>query len=142
MQGMRASLNAPEARIEILETSRQAGPRGETVFPRSGLAAPSPARPEAATLWRGYIRYDGERKFAIWARASRGGADLIVKDNGKGFDPENVEDDGAVRHFGLSGMQERAGYLGGRLAVRSTPGEGASVVMHIPSYQGRQYDRI
>ena len=78
----------------------------------------------------------------MWARASRGGADLIVKDNGKGFDPENVEDDGAVRHFGLSGMQERAGYLGGRLAVRSTPGEGASVVMHIPSYQGRQYDRI
>jgi flagella basal body P-ring formation protein FlgA len=69
MAAMRASLNAPEARIEILETSRQAGPRGEAVFPRSGLAAPSPARPEAATLWRGYIRYDGERKFAIWARA-------------------------------------------------------------------------
>jgi signal transduction histidine kinase len=78
----------------------------------------------------------------IWARAGRGGADLIVKDNGRGFDPEKVDDNGGVRHFGLSGMRERARYLGGRLAIRSTPGEGTSVVMHIPSYQGRQYDRI
>jgi len=48
-----------------------------------------------------------------------------------------VEDNGAVRHLGLSGMRERAGYLGGRLAIRSAAGEGTSVVMHIPSYQGR-----
>jgi len=73
----------------------------------------------------------------IWARAGRGGADLIVGDNGKGFDPNDVHDSGAVRHFGLSGMRERAGYLGGRLVIRSAPGEGTSVVMHIPSYQGR-----
>ena len=78
----------------------------------------------------------------IWARAGRGAADLIVKDNGKGFDPDRVEDNGAIRHLGLSGMRERAGYLGGRLAIRSAAGEGTSVVMHIPSYQGRQYDRI
>ena len=50
----------------------------------------------------------------IWVRAGRGGAHLIVRDNGKGFDPETVEESGPVRHFGLSGMRERAGYLGGR----------------------------
>jgi signal transduction histidine kinase len=77
----------------------------------------------------------------IWARGGRGGADLIVKDNGKGFVPERAEDD-FVRHFGLSGMRERAGYLGGRLTIRSAPREGTSVVMHIPSYQGRQNGRI
>jgi two-component system NarL family sensor kinase len=78
----------------------------------------------------------------IWVRAGRGGAHLIVKDNGRGFDPERVEDSGPVRHLGLSGMRERAGYLGGHLAIRSAPLEGTSVVMHIPSYQGRQNDRI
>jgi signal transduction histidine kinase len=78
----------------------------------------------------------------IWARAGRGGADLIVRDNGKGFVPQKYEDESDVRHFGLSGMRERAGYLGGRLAIRSAPGEGTSVVMHIPSYQGRQNDRF
>jgi len=78
----------------------------------------------------------------IWARAGRGGADLIVRDNGKGFVPEKDEDEHDARHFGLSGMRERAGYLGGRLAIRSAPGEGTSVVMHIPSYQGRHNDRI
>jgi signal transduction histidine kinase len=77
----------------------------------------------------------------IWARASRGGADLIVRDNGKGFVPGPAED-GYVRHFGLSGMEERAGYLGGRLIIRSAPGEGTSVVMHIPSYQGRPNARV
>jgi signal transduction histidine kinase len=77
----------------------------------------------------------------VWARAGRGGADLIVKDNGKGFDPENVKDDGAIRHLGLSGMRERAGYIGGRLEIHSAPREGTSVVMHIPSYQDRRHDR-
>ena len=56
--------------------------------------------------------------------------------------PVDVEDDGAVRHLGLSGMQERAGYLGGRLSVQSAPGEGTSVELHIPSYQGRVNDRV
>jgi signal transduction histidine kinase len=77
----------------------------------------------------------------IWARAGRGGADLIVRDNGKGFVPKQVESD-IVRHFGLSGMRERAGYLGGRFVVRSAPGGGTSVVLHIPSYQGRQNGHI
>ena len=39
-------------------------------------------------------------------------------------------------HFGLSGMRERAEYLGGRLVVKSSPGEGTSVVLHIPRYRG------
>jgi signal transduction histidine kinase len=78
----------------------------------------------------------------VWARAGRGGADLIVRDNGKGFVPEEEKDEAGSRHFGLSGMRERAGYLGGRLTIRSAPGEGTSIVMHIPSYQGRQSDRV
>ena len=71
----------------------------------------------------------------VWARASKSGVDLIVRDNGKGFSPSSVSSvDG--NHFGLSGMGERAEYLGGRLVIRSSPDLGTSVVLHIPRYSG------
>lgn len=77
----------------------------------------------------------------VWARAGKNGVDLIVRDNGRGFLVEEAYDDDGGLHFGLSGMRERAGYLGGRVVIRSAPGEGTSVVLHVPSYQGKQNGR-
>lgn len=52
----------PDAHIEVLEISRFPAPSGELVFPREYLGAP----PEA--VWRGYVLYDGDKKFPVWAR--------------------------------------------------------------------------
>jgi flagella basal body P-ring formation protein FlgA len=52
------------AHIEILELSRFAAPAGTIVFPREQLSAP----PQA--MWRGYVEYDGDKRFSIWARVS------------------------------------------------------------------------
>lgn len=60
---------------------------------------------------------------------------MIVHDNGKGFDPEKAPPVAALHHFGLSGMRERATYLGGRLQIKSAPGEGTSVILHVPRYE-------
>ena len=79
--------------------------------------------------------HSGATTVRVWARASRSGVDLIVRDNGKGFDPKGLPPLNG-NHFGLSGMRERAEYLGGRLVVKSGPGEGTSVVLHIPRYRG------
>jgi signal transduction histidine kinase len=69
----------------------------------------------------------------VWARSGKGAVDLIVRDNGRGFDLDGLAPaDGD--HFGLLGMRERAEYLGGRLEIRSRPGEGTSVILHIPRY--------
>jgi signal transduction histidine kinase len=55
---------------------------------------------------------------------------LSVADNGAGFCAETA------RHqpmsFGLAGMRERAALLGGTLAVRSAPGEGARITLQLP----------
>jgi signal transduction histidine kinase len=86
-------------------------------------------------------QHSGASAVKIWARANRGSVDLVVRDNGGGFDPERlppVEGD----HFGLSGMRERAEYLGGRLVVDSRPGEGTSIVLHIPRYRGGGNARV
>jgi flagella basal body P-ring formation protein FlgA len=49
-------------RIEIVELSRFPAPSGELVFPREEIGAPPVA------LWRGYVRYDGDKTFPVWAR--------------------------------------------------------------------------
>ena len=56
------------------------------------------------------------------------GLDLLVADNGRGFDT------GADRagRFGIMGMQERAQRVGARLEVTSTPGAGTQVRVSMP----------
>jgi len=55
---------------------------------------------------------------------------LSVSDNGAGFSV------GAVGRkpltFGLAGMRERAALLGGTLAIRSSPGKGATISLRLP----------
>jgi len=57
---------------------------------------------------------------------------LIVADNGRGFDPQ-LPGTGAHTHgFGLIGMQERARLLNGDMQISSCPGAGAQVEVIIP----------
>ena len=52
---------------------------------------------------------------------------LLIKDDGRGFDPAD-ESDG----HGLESMQRRAKGMGGTLEVSSQPGEGTSVTLQMP----------
>ena len=47
---------------------------------------------------------------------------------GKGFDPQAVRDRGGL---GLVSMRERAGRIGGQLAIHSVPGEGTKITVQI-----------
>ena len=59
---------------------------------------------------------------------------LEIKDNGKGFTPENCvgPNDG---HFGLLGMRERTIRFGGQLLITSEPGKGTTIQVEIPIVQ-------
>lgn len=50
-----------------------------------------------------------------------------VRDDGHGMDPAVLKTGEKQGHFGLSGMRERAGLVGGKLAVQSSPGSGVTV---------------
>ncbi len=65
LAAMRRSL--PEARIEILDYSRQPVPAGEIELPIDGLHAPPIGTPAKPALWNGAVIYAGTRRFAIWA---------------------------------------------------------------------------
>jgi signal transduction histidine kinase len=52
----------------------------------------------------------------------------VVEDDGRGFDPSRVGEDG----LGLVGMRERLGLVGGRLRIESAEGSGTSLVAEVP----------
>jgi PAS domain S-box-containing protein len=55
-----------------------------------------------------------------------------IRDNGVGFDVQAVIQQTGRRGLGLIGMRERLVAVGGRLHVRSAPGEGTSVEFDVP----------
>jgi signal transduction histidine kinase len=60
---------------------------------------------------------------------------LTVSDNGIGFDAEATF--GKPWSYGMAGMRERAALMGGKLKIRSAPGQGASVTLELPRGSAR-----
>jgi len=56
-----------------------------------------------------------------------------VRDDGRGIDPAVLEARGAVGHWGLPGMRERADLMGGTFDVRSRVGSGTEVELSLPA---------
>jgi signal transduction histidine kinase len=65
---------------------------------------------------------------------------LTVRDNGKGFDPQELENPEQGKGFGLFSLQERVELLGGSASIESAPGEGTVVTLRVPleSYRWRE----
>jgi signal transduction histidine kinase len=58
---------------------------------------------------------------------------LRVRDDGCGFEPPlNPADLTRAGHFGLMGIRERALLFGGKIEVRSRPGQGTALEVHLP----------
>jgi signal transduction histidine kinase len=60
------------------------------------------------------------------------GVQLIVEDDGSGFDAGSGNDDASHGRFGLLGMRERIALIGGTLNIESTPGEGTTLYVRVP----------
>ena len=58
---------------------------------------------------------------------------LWIRDNGKGFDPDNLDlSNSPGLGLGLRGMQERAEILGGTFELQTAPGEGTLITVRVP----------
>jgi signal transduction histidine kinase len=59
--------------------------------------------------------------------------EATLSDDGRGFDvPEAAAFPDARRSFGLFSIQERFDDLGGRVSIRSAPGDGTTVSLVLP----------
>ena len=66
-------------------------------------------------------------------RAGRDGLQLSVRDSGIGFDPSTLDSSDGL---GLAGIREQAEVLGGSFAISSAPGEGTSLRVWWPLWDG------
>jgi signal transduction histidine kinase len=57
---------------------------------------------------------------------------LQVEDDGQGFNPASIENQPAVKGFGLQSIQERVSILGGLFKLKSVPERGARITIKIP----------
>jgi flagella basal body P-ring formation protein FlgA len=65
---VRETLQAPQARVDVLAINNTKAPLGQLVFPLSGLSASAVIDPATPVTWRGEVRYHGSHKFTVWAR--------------------------------------------------------------------------
>ncbi len=81
---------------------------------------------EALTNVRKHAR---ARRVRVSLQVSSELAELIIEDDGRGF-VYNFDQD--HEHFGLRIMRERAERLGGSFYIKTAPGQGTQVMVHLP----------
>jgi signal transduction histidine kinase len=71
-------------------------------------------------------KHAGAKDVLIWLHRGEQRNELIIKDDGCGFDGDSISQD----HLGLGIMQERAGSIGALLHIQSAMGEGTEVRLY------------
>lgn len=82
---------------------------------------------------RNVERHAGASHLAVRVGTRDGWARLEVADDGVGFTQEDRDRSRADGHVGLSLLEELAARMGGSLEVRSTPGEGTTFSLEVPT---------
>ncbi len=77
-------------------------------------------------------KHSGAGSAVVRIGADEGCVRFSVTDDGDGFDPGAVPLDRDGYGFGLSSMQERVRLIGGRLGIRSVPGQGTTLEVEVP----------
>ena len=89
----------------------------------------------AAEALRNAIQHAGPRHIEVEIRYDEQQLRLRIRDDGKGIDPDVLEQGQLPGHWGLRGMRERAKLLGGNFEVwsRSEAGSGTEVELIVPA---------
>jgi signal transduction histidine kinase len=104
------------AALAVTGTERSLAPNAEVVLLRATQEALANVR-----------RHSGARTAHVRLAFTAAGAEILVRDDGAGFDPSVT-----AQGFGLSGLRLRAAQVGGTVTVTSTAGHGTTVRLSVP----------
>jgi signal transduction histidine kinase/sugar lactone lactonase YvrE len=85
------------------------------------------------------VKHSGATRASV--DVAHDGADLVITiaDNGKGFDAKAARPATIGSGFGLAGVGERVGMLGGRHSIVSAPGQGTTVTIVLPARSSQEH---
>jgi signal transduction histidine kinase len=86
----------------------------------------------AAEALRNVERHARATHVAVTLERTAAGVELAVSDDGAGFTAEERRRRAGDGHVGLSLLEELAAGSGGKLAIRSSPGDGTTVTLELP----------
>jgi signal transduction histidine kinase/ligand-binding sensor domain-containing protein len=122
LAGDGSNSNRVESFVDVEGTPRDVHPvLRDEIYRIAGEALRNAFRHAQARRIEVSIWY-GERQFR-----------LRVRDDGKGIDPEVLDEQGRAGHWGLAGMRERAELIGGQLEIWSQQESGTQVELSIPA---------
>lgn len=75
------------------------------------------------------VKHSGAEQAAVALRRAQGVIELVIQDDGCGFDVDAVR---GTESLGLIGMRERARLVHGHIEFDSSPGQGATVRVSVP----------
>jgi two-component system CheB/CheR fusion protein len=78
---------------------------------------------------RNVAKHAGKTSVSIALTGGSNRLSLSIRDNGMGFDLDSVQDKGGL---GLISMQERARLVRGDFSLKTLPGRGATITVHVP----------
>ena len=81
----------------------------------------------AVEALRNAFRHAGAKRIEVDICYDKRQFRMNVRDDGKGIDPQVLDQGGRAAHHGLPGMQERAQLVGGKLAIWSQPDSGTEI---------------
>ena len=100
---------------------------------------PSEAVPMKVFLFRAVqellfnvIKHAGVKSAHVALSGSNSNITITVSDDGIGINPDILNTPTATGGFGLLSLRERARYMGGSLAIESTPGQGSRFTLTVP----------
>lgn len=115
-----AAGHSVETSLEVEGQRRRLAPRTENELLRIGQEAITNA-----------IKHASPRRIEVRLVFREKQVELIVRDDGVGFDPKRVV--AGCGRFGLVGMRERAAQLGAELEITSEPGRGSRIGLRAPT---------
>jgi two-component system sensor histidine kinase DegS len=81
---------------------------------------------------RNVRRHSGASRVLIRGEQRESQIELVVEDDGSGFNVLGVTSDYPRRGMGLAGMRERAKAIGGEVGIDSQPGQGTRITLTVP----------
>lgn len=75
-------------------------------------------------------------KVIVRLEMGRDNVNILIKDDGQGFDVEQALANKQRESLGLTSMRERVELLGGTFILRSRPGQGTEILLKVPLNEG------